>query len=189
MAEATTAVENKPAAGNQTPTARTDRTKMQWTLHQMKINKIGYIFVAPFFILFLVFVAWPVLLSFVLSFTSFNMLQFPRFLFLDNYIRMFLDDDLVLAGLQNTLIFAAITGPVSYIASLMLAWFINELSAKIRTVVTVLYYAPTICGAMYVIWLYFFSSDQYGFANQILMYLHVINTPILWFANAKYAVT
>ena len=66
----------------------------------------------------------PVVLSILLSFTNFNMLQFPDFVFIDNYIRLFLDDDLFVKALQNTMIFAC-HGPTSYVISFLVAWFIN----------------------------------------------------------------
>ena len=187
MTEAAVERRADPGNANRKPTARKDMTRMQWTLHQMKVNKIGYIFIAPFFIIFLVFIAFPVLLSMILSFTSFNGLEFPKFLFLNNYINLLVDDDMFMQSFQNTLVFAAVTGPVSYLASLLLAWFINELSPRVRAFITVLFYAPTIAGNMYIVFQLFFSADQYGYANQMLMYLHVIAAPVNWFGNAAYA--
>ncbi|HPU18358.1 MAG TPA: sugar ABC transporter permease, partial [Bacillota bacterium] len=63
-------------------------TKAQWTWHEIKRNKVAYLMVAPFMILFLMFTVVPVIMSILLSFTSFNMLQWPKFIFLDNYIRL-----------------------------------------------------------------------------------------------------
>ena len=54
----------------------------------------SYVLMFPFLLLFLVFVVIPILSSVVLSFTSFNMLQMPKFVGFDNYIRMFLEDDI-----------------------------------------------------------------------------------------------
>ena len=56
--------------------ARKDMTKAQWTWHEMKRNKVAYLMVAPFMLIFLCFTAFPVVLSLVLSFTNFNMLEF-----------------------------------------------------------------------------------------------------------------
>jgi len=105
---------------------------------------------------------------------------------MDNYITLFLDDELFITALKNTLIFAAVTGPVSYLLSFVVAWFINELPPKIRAIVTLIFYAPSIAGNAYLIWTTLFSSDAYGWANAILMELGIIDTPILWFQNATY---
>ena len=165
---------------------RHEMTKAEWTWFLIRKNKTAYFMIAPFMILFFLFTIIPVFLSLVLSFTSFNMLEWPKFIFMDNYITLFLDDELFITALKNTLIFAAITGPVSYILSFVVAWFINELSPKIRAVVTLIFYAPSISGNVYLIWATLFSSDTYGWANAILMKLGFIDTPILWFQNAKY---
>ena len=140
----------------------------------------------PFLILFIVFTVLPVLLSMLLSLTDFNMLEMPNWKGIENYTRLFLDDDIFMLAVQNTLIFACITGPVSYILSLLVAWFVNELPPKIRAVVTLVFYAPSISGQVYLIWKTLFSSDSYGWANATLMDLGLITSPILWFEDATY---
>ena len=161
-------------------------SKMQWTWKEMKRNKTAYFMLAPFFILFIIFTVLPVFLSIILSLTDFNMLQMPHWKGITNYTRLFLEDEIFILAVQNTLIFAAITGPVSYLLSLLIAWFINELPPKIRAVVTLVFYAPSISGQVYLIWKTLFSSDAYGWANATLMELGIINAPILWFENASY---
>ena len=141
---------------------------------------------APFFLLFIIFTVLPVVLSIILSLTDFNMLQMPHWMGISNFTRLFLDDDIFILACQNTLIFAAITGPVSYLLSLLIAWFINELPPKIRAVVTLVFYAPSISGQVYLIWKTLFSSDSYGWVNATLIDLGVISSPILWFENAEY---
>lgn len=165
---------------------RKDMSRAKWTLMEMKKYKVAYLMIAPFFVLFFMFTVIPVVVSFLLGFTTFNMLEWPNFVFMDNYIRLFLDDEIFLIAIKNTLVFAAVTGPASYLLSLFFAWFINELRPKIRAIVTLLFYAPSISGNVYLIWTVFFSSDQYGFANAWLMELGVIDKPILWFQTEQY---
>ena len=161
-------------------------SKIQWTWKEMKKNKTAYFMVAPFLLLFIIFTVLPVLLSILLSLTDFNMLQMPGWKGVTNYTRLFLEDEIFILACQNTLIFASVTGPVSYLLSLLIAWFINELPPKIRAVVTLVFYAPSISGQVYLIWKTMFSSDAYGWANATLMDLGFITSPILWFDNAKY---
>lgn len=171
---------------NVKPVSRKDMSKLQWTWKEMKKYKMGYVMIAPFFILFFIFTVIPVILSMILSFTSFNLLEWPKWLGFDNYLRLFLDDDIFLIAVKNTLIFAVITGPVSYIMSLFVAWFINELSPRVRAIVTLIFYAPSISGAMYSIFAIFFSSDRYGYVNAILISLNIITEPIQFFQDANY---
>ncbi len=162
-----------------------DMSKLQWTLHEMNQKKVGYFMVLPFLVMFIAFTVIPVILSIVLSFTSFNMLQWPKFIFLDNYIRMFLDDDLFMTAFKNTLMFAVIIGPLSYIISFLLAWFINELSPKMRAFVTIIFYAPSISGAMYSVWTIIFDGTIYGYVNGWLLKFGLISSPIQFFGNAS----
>ena len=166
--------------------ARNDMTKMQWTWKEMKRNWAGYAMVAPFMILFTIFTVVPVVLSAFFRFTDFNMLQMPNIVWFDNYVRLFLDDDVFLIAVKNTFIFAAIVGPCSYLMSLMVAWFINELSPKIRAIVTLIFYAPSISGEAYLVWKTLFSGDSYGWANAWLLELGLISSEINWFENADY---
>ena len=165
---------------------RSDMTKAQWTWKEMKRNKVAYLMVAPYMLIFICFTVVPVLLSIVISFTDFNLLEMPNFVFLDNYIRLFLDDDIFIIACKNTLIFAIIVGPCSYLMSLMVAWFINELPPKIRAVVTLIFYAPSISGQVYLIWGTLFSGDSYGWVNGTLLNLGLITKEIQWFEDADY---
>lgn len=166
--------------------ARKDMNRFQWTWKEMKRNKVAYLMVAPYMIIFTCFTVLPVLLSIVISFTDFNMLEMPTIVWFDNYIRLFLDDDIFLIAAKNTLIFACIVGPVSYFLSLIVAWFINELSPKIRAIVTLIFYAPSISGQVYLVWGTLFSSDSYGWANAWLLKLGIITKEIAWFEDADY---
>ena len=166
--------------------SRKDMSKLAWTLREMRLNYVAYIMVAPFYLIFLLFTVIPVVLSLVLSFTSFNMLEWPKWIGMDNYTRLFLDDDIFILACQNTLIFAAVTGPGSYLLSFVTAWFINELPPKVRAVVTLIFYAPSISGSVYMIWQTAFSGDSYGYVNGVLLKLELISEPIQWFNNASY---
>lgn len=165
---------------------RSDISRFKWTLIEMNKHKVAYLMIAPFFILFTLFTIIPVVLSLVLSFTNFNLLEWPDFVFLDNYIRLFLDDDVFITAIKNTLMFATVTGPGSYLLSMLFAWFINELRPKIRSIVTLLFYAPSISGNVYLIWTIFFSGDEYGLVNAWGMKLGLLSEPVLWFQDEKY---
>lgn len=166
--------------------SRKDMTRAQWTWKEMKRNWVGYAMIAPFCLIFILFTVCPVLVSIVVSFTDFNLLQTPNFIFLDNYIRLFLDDDVFLLAVKNTFVFAAIVGPASYLMSYLVAWFINELEPRVRAIVTLIFYAPSISGQVYLIWGTLFSGDSYGWVNATLLNLGLINTEIQWFEDADY---
>ncbi len=151
-----------------------------------KRSKMCYLFLAPYAILFGLFVILPVISSIFFSFTYYNILEKPRFIGLSNYISLILEDDIFLIGIKNTLLIAVITGPLGYIMSFLFAWLINELPRWVRSVAVVVFYAPSIAGNCYVIFSVFFRGDAYGYVNAFLMNLGIIDSPILWFINPKY---
>ena len=120
---------------NKKAVARKEMSRWGWTWMMMKQYRIGYLMIAPFMIMFFIFTIIPVAASLLLSFTSYNMIQMPKFIFMQNYIQLFLTDELFIIALKNTMIFAIATGPGSYFISLITAWFLNELSPRARSLV------------------------------------------------------
>jgi multiple sugar transport system permease protein len=93
----------------------------------------------PFAVIFIMFTVLPVIISIINSFTYNNMLQPPKFIFFDNYIKLFTSDDVFIIALKNTLIFAIITGPIGYMLSFLVAWLINELPNRLRAVFVLIF--------------------------------------------------
>lgn len=152
----------------------------------IKKNKIFYYMLAPYFLLFFFFTILPVISSMVLSFTHFNMLEWPSFTGWGNYLRLFLDDEIFMIALKNTLIFAVITGPLSYVLCLLFAWIINEFSGKLRAFLTLIFYAPSISGNAFMVWLIILSGDRYGYLNGLLMRWSLIFEPIQWLRDERF---
>ncbi len=153
---------------------------------QIMLNRTNYLMLLPFMVLFITFTVIPVLTAIVLSFTNFDMLSLPEFTGWDNYIKLFLDDEVFLIAVKNTLIFSVITGPISYFMCLIFAWLVNMFKPKLRSIFTFIFYAPSISGNVYVIWTYIFSGDSYGLANSFLMNFGLVNEPIQWFTDTRY---
>ena len=153
---------------------------------QIKYYLTCYGFALPFFIIFCIFTVCPVVISILIGFTDFNMLEMPKFVGVDNYIRLFLEDDIFIIALKNTFILAAVTGPVSYIMALLIAWIINELGPTLRSFVTVVFYAPSLSGNVLLIWTVLFSSDAYGYVNGWLIELGLLDEPVRWFFDERY---
>lgn len=152
----------------------------------IKKNKHSYVLLAPYAILFFTFTVIPVIMSLGISFSYFNLLEAPRFVGLDNYIKLFLEDDVFIIALRNTLILAVVTGPVSYLMAFVFAWLINELGPKLRAFMTLVFYAPSISGNAFLMWLLIFSGDIHGFANAFLINYGFIDNPIQWLKDPDY---
>lgn len=160
--------------------------KIKSLCKEIVAHRQNYLFMAPFMIVFLTFTVVPVLISIFYSFTYFNVLEPPRFIGLQNYYKLFLNDSLFLTAFSNTLILAVITGPIGYFLSLFLAWVLNEFSPTVRTILTFFFYTPSLCGSIFVIWMLLFNGDQYGLLNGFLMNLDLLYEPIDWTRNTQY---
>ncbi len=152
-----------------------------WNRHKYK-----YFMILPFGLIFLAFTVLPVIIAIAFSFTSFDMVNAPKFIGLANYASLFVEDDIFLIAVKNTLFFAIVTGPVSYIMCFIFAWLVNELPRIPRAIMTLVFYAPSISGNAYLIWKILFSSDAYGWANAWLMKLGLTNDAIQWLATKNY---
>ena len=153
---------------------------------ELRKNKASYRLMAPYFTLFFLFTVLPVLMSVYLSFNYFNMLELPRWVGWTNYIKLLLEDDIFIISLRNTLLFAVITGPISYLLCLLFAWIINEFKPKVRAFLTLIFYAPSICGNAYMIWNLILTGDRYGYLNGLLLRIGILNEPVLWMQTEKY---
>lgn len=161
--------------------------KKSQTLIEMKKNKVFYRMMAPYLIIFTTFTVLPILISLFLSFTYFDIINPPKFIGLTNYVRLILHDDVFLIAVRNTFILAIIIGPISYIAAFVFAWLINELPPKVRWILTIVFYAPSISGAAYLLWQLIFNGDMYGYLNAFLLNLGIIDNPVLWLKTPENA--
>ena len=164
------------------------KRRAQLTLRDMKRGIPLYIMIAPFMLLFFVFVVYPVLKAIWFSFTDFNVLEKANFVGLRNYQKLFLDDTNFITAIKNTFIIAVIVGPGGYIMSFLLAWMINELPHKVGTVLTVIFYAPSMAGtAVISVFTQIFSNDSNGYLNAFLRSLGM-NDPILWLSDKEFII-
>ena len=163
--------------------------KWKYTWHMMKTNKACYAMLLPFMSLFIIFTVVTVVMSLPMGFTNFNMIETPKFVGLSNFYTLFLNDDVFLIAVRNTLIFAIFTGPFSYILSFIIAWLINEMNAFLKTFFTFVFYAPSMTTSVYVTWQLILSGDSYGYLNAVLIDLGILNEPAQWLTDTNYILT
>lgn len=145
-----------------------------------------YVLIAPFLILFILFTVLPILASVVLSFFNFDMIKTLEFNGLDNYVRLLINDTIFMTTVKNTLVLAVITGPAGFLLAFVLAWFINDFSPFIRTLLSFMFYCPSLVSNAFFIWQVAFSSDSYGYVNSMLLSAGFIQEPIAWLSNEQY---
>ncbi|WP_242848168.1 sugar ABC transporter permease [Ruminococcus sp. HUN007] len=144
-----------------------------------------WLMLAPFLAFFVLFTVIPVLISLPVGFTDFDMINMPHFTGLSNFKNLFLSDRIFIRSIRTTLIFAIFSGPVSYVLCFMLAWLINELPKRLKTVFTLIFYIPSMA-SVYTVWQLIFSGDQYGYVNSVLMDLGILTSARQWLTDSRY---
>jgi len=151
-----------------------------------KETKVAWLFLAPSFVGFLVFVFGAVVFSLLLSFMDWDMLTAPKFVGLSNYIRLFTNDATFLLVLKNTVVFVLGTVPSRVIMGLLLALALVKripLRSFFRATIFFPVIVPTVAAAM--VWRWIFNAD-FGLLNDLLYRLGVSNLP-QWLADPKWA--
>jgi multiple sugar transport system permease protein len=128
----------------------------------------GYIFIGPWLIGLLAFVAGPILASLYLSFTTYDILSPPQWVGLENYRRAFFDDPLFWPSLGRTFYFAVFVVPLGLVGSLILAMLLNQ-RLRGTNIYRTMFFLPSLTPgvALSVLWLWLLHP-KLGPANQVL---------------------
>ncbi|MCQ2416275.1 MAG: sugar ABC transporter permease [Oscillospiraceae bacterium] len=157
---------------------------------RIKQNKEAYLMMLPFMLVFVIFTVVPVLMSLPIGLTDFDMVTYPpKWVGLDNFYHLFLNDSIFIKSIRVTLVFAIFTGPLSYLLSFLLAWLINEMNKTMRVIFTLIFYAPSMASGVYAVWQLIFSGDSYGIANSALLNLGITTSAIQWLTDSRYILT
>jgi len=148
-----------------------------------------YVFLAPYILLFSIFIVVPVVMAAGLSFTNFDAIQRPEFVGLLNYVNLFTQDLIFLQHvLPNAIIFAIIVGPGGYALAFFIAWSLSQVSRIPRTVMALLMYSPSMTAgvAIAVVWRIVFLGNPQGHLNYILMNWGIVTEPINFLVDARF---
>lgn len=130
-------------------------------------NINGFLFALPWIIGFLVFSIYPLITSFVYSFTEFSPMLPTKWVGLNNY-KFLLKDPLVFKSLKNTLFMAFVSTPINLLVALLLAALVNS-KFKGRGAVRTIFFLPSIIPsvAATMVWIWMFDPT-YGLINNVL---------------------
>ena len=148
-----------------------------------KRGRMGYVYIMPWLIGFLVFQLYPLAASFCYSFTDFNITGSPVLVGLKNYVEMFTNDKMFFSSIMTTLKYVLLSVPMKLITALIIA---VVLSQKIRgiNIYRTVYYIPSIFGgsvAISILWRFLFMDS--GLVNRALNALHIASVP--WLSSPK----
>lgn len=146
---------------------------------------VGFLFIAPWIVGFLVFQLYPLISSFIYSFTNYSMMNKPSFVGLKNYIDILTVDPNFWQSLKVTLIYVIVSVPLKLIIALLIAMILN-IKIKFVGFFRTLYYLPSIMGgsvAIAVLWRFLFMKD--GFLNKLLATVHIQGTD--WLGDTRFS--
>ncbi|MGP4042476.1 carbohydrate ABC transporter permease [Gracilibacillus sp. D59] len=154
---------------------------------QLRLDLIGFAFIAPWLIGFLGFIIGPMIASLYFSFTNYDLLSAPSWIGLDNYVNMFTNDDRFWKAIRVTLVFVFGSVPLKLAFALFVAMLFNTKRRGVGVYRT-LYYVPSILGgsvAIAVVWKQLFGRD--GAVNDILSIFGIPTTS--WVTSPDFALS
>jgi len=155
--------------------------------YNFKKNMPLYLMLLPFMALFFTFTILPVIMASVTSLTNYDVLQPMEIVWFENFRRLFIEDDLFTLSVQNTFVLAVFIGPAGYILAFFVAWLINELPTKLRAILTIIFYAPSMAGGAFIAFAsFFFAADPFGWLNAFLLSNSLTEEPIIWLQDPDY---
>ncbi|TDL96759.1 sugar ABC transporter permease [Macrococcus brunensis] len=133
-----------------------------------KDNLAGYFFISPWIFGFLVFTLGPILFSLYASFTNYNITSQMDFIGLDNYQRLFQEDELFYTSMMNTLYFVLFSVPLTTIGAILLSLMLNQDVPGMRVFRTI-YYLPAVLSGVgvYLLWMQLLDPST-GLVNTVL---------------------
>ena len=148
-------------------------------------GNVGYLYIMPWLLGFLVFQLYPLCASLYYAFTDYSVTNTPTFVGLKNFITMFTDDPLFFKSLITTLKYVFMSLPLKIISALVVALILNQ---KIRGInfYRTIYYIPSIFGgsvAIAILWRFLFMDS--GLVNRLLKMTHLPSVP--WLSSPKVA--
>jgi multiple sugar transport system permease protein len=137
------------------------------SLHKKEAT-LGYLFVSPWIIGFLLFGLYPIIMSLYYSLCQYDVLRIPKFIALGNYTELLFRDPHFWKSIWNTVFYTVIRTPLCIIGSLLLAVLVNNAVRGIRFFRTV-YFVPSIVTGVVLstLWLWLLNP-QYGLINSLL---------------------
>lgn len=157
-------------------------------MNRKRENIVGYAFISPALLTFLILVAFPFLFTIFLSFTEWNFLSGwsnIKFVGLENFYDM-LADNRFISGVKNTFIYTLTIVPISIIVALILAYLLND-KVYCKKALRLCFFIPYISSSVALAAVFKLLFREDGVVNTLLINVFGMSEPILWFTDKHYA--
>ena len=149
-------------------------------LAKIRNNRTAYLMLLPFFLLFFLFTVLPIVLALPLAFVDYKMPDSAAFAGIGNFSALFIENDLFLSALKNTLLSLAVTGLGGFLLSIIAAALIAPLKKGIKAVFTVIFCLPSFVYGAFAVWGLVLGGEMSSPLNSILMSFGMITSPRSW---------
>lgn len=155
---------------------------------QLKENLMGWAFVTPVLLIFIVLTAFPFLFSLFLSVTEWNFLggwEKLEIVGLKNFIKLWNYDDFK-GALVNTLVYVVGSVPLSIVLAMGLAYCLND-RIFAKRILHMFFFIPYVCSIVAIGAVFKFMFREDGIVNTALMAVHLVAEPVKWAVDAKFS--
>ena len=153
----------------------------------MRENVAAYLFMLPFLLFFVAFVLYPMFMCIFTSFFDATMKREDIFIGVQNYKELF-NDPIFWKALKNTLVIVLVSVPVTCVFSLWVASVISRMPMAGTSAFRCIFYLPVVTGSVAVtmVWKWMFNN-YYGIFNYLGQNMGLLDKPINWLGDPKYA--
>ena len=153
----------------------------------MRENVAAYLFMLPFLLFFVAFVLYPMFMCIFTSFFDATMKREDIFIGVQNYKELF-NDPIFWKALKNTLVIVLVSVPVTCVFSLWVASVISRMPMAGTSAFRCIVYLPVVTGSVAVtmVWKWMFNN-YYGIFNYLGQNMGLLDKPINWLGDPKYA--
>ncbi len=153
-------------------------------LHDVGRNRQAYLFVSPFFILFVLFGLYPIIYSFVLSLNEWNATKPWKFVGLKNYATLLFKDPVFWTSLYNVVYVFIINVPIMIFLSVFIAVALNNPARRHKDFFRIVYLLPYVTSVLSIaIVFYVLFDDHSGLVNLLIGKLGI--PPVHWLTSTS----
>lgn len=161
-----------------------NKQKIRSFYHEMHKNRSAYFMMTPFFILFFAFTVLPILGALPTAFTDFRIPGSAVFAGIENFRNLFVENELFITALKNTLFSLLITGLGGFLLCIFAAWLISPLGSRLKTVFVVIFLLPSFLYGAFAVCGIIFGEGMESPLNSALMSLGIITSPVDWLGES-----
>lgn len=149
---------------------------------EKKLNRKGWLFIAPVLVILSAFLLYPIIYSFYLSLTKTRGIV-SEFVWFDNYVRI-INDPMFWTALKNTGRILLIQVPIMLVIAIVLATVLNDKNLKGRGFFRTAIFLPAVTSLIAYTILFKMLFSYEGMINTVLMNLHIVSEPVPWLTSA-----